>query len=307
MKVIVRPNGIYINKDRYNYTMLDNFIKSPVDLIDIDMYGSEIDVLKGAVNTLLTYRPELDIKLYESRIMKERERIIGLLALVCDLPIDITDNGDRIHVITNGSSEHGISHFRGHQFKYYRNRGPESIMFFTGWTSEVNLREKLLCDDEVVYDVGAHIGAWTIPAALIGKEVYAFEPNIDCCDILHDNLALNGLNNVTVHNIALSNGSWNATVNSCYNDNNTSRAIKLDKVFADPPDFIKIDVEGAELEVIAGARETIHKHKPRLFVETHKMGDRDTYEDVRDLVLKIVPDYLVESEKGLYHIFWPPN
>jgi len=44
---------------------------------------------------------------------------------------------------------------------------------------------------------------------------------------------------------------------------------KIDGMDIPKPDFIKIDVEGFELDVINGALETIRRYKPGIFVEIH--------------------------------------
>ena len=319
--MIIRPTGIYLDDGtRHNYTMLDNLIDGPVKLLDIDMYGSEIDALKGAAKTIIMYRPELLITLHEDRIMKERERIIGLLSDIFELPIDITDEGDKLHVKI-ADPDLVTSYFRGHSFQYHRQLGApngsvcddsEPIMYFDGWTTEVKLREKCLKDNDVVYDLGAHIGSWTIPAALICKHVYAWEPNIDCTKILRANLSLNKLDDrVTIHNAGLGGG-----INSCFNGNNTIVTARLDEYDAImPPNFIKIDVEGAELDVIKGAQETIKRYKPRMLIEVHNLGSdiidgcvvggHNTYDDVMKAVMKLVPSYNTEVDKGTYCIFTP--
>ncbi len=279
--------------------MLDNFIKSPVDLIDIDMYGSEIDVLKGAAKTIIVYRPELLITLHEDRIMRERERIIGLLT-GCELPIDVKEKDGKLHVKI-GNDDIGTCWFRNHEYRYYRKQGPEPIFYFTGWTSEVKLREKCLRDGEVVYDVGAHIGGWTIPAAIIGKHVYSFEPNINCTNILGNNILLNNLQD----KVSVYNTGCGGPIRTCYNDNNTTQNHGLDEFLGPPPDFIKIDVEGAELDVIKGAQETIKKYRPRIFVEAHTIDGYNSYDDVMKLVMELVPDYHTEVDKGAYCIFYP--
>ena len=299
----VRPTGIYVEGTRCNYTKLDS-LGVPVSFIDIDMYGSEIDVLKGAGATIIMQRPELLITLHEDRIMKERERIIGLLSNIFDLPIDVKDEGNKLHVWIRDNNK-SVSYFRGRRFEYYRYRGTDAkpIMYFDGWTKEVNFRNKFLREGEVVYDLGAHIGSWTIPAALISKKVCAFEPNIDSVSILRDNISLNKLKNVDVVNTALSNGGP-VVINSCHNDNNTDLMSKLDDFRLPPPDFIKIDVEGAEVALLEGAQETISRYKPRIFVETHIMGGEigedgqvvgghNTYDSVMDLL-----PYVTEVDRG---------
>lgn len=304
--MIIRPTGIILDDGaRRNYTMLDNLtdLIGPVKLLDIDMYGSEIDVLKGAVRTIIMYKPDVIVTLHEDRIMKERERIIAFFACVLGLPINIEEHTDMLYIYIRDTDIAETS-FRGHKFKFYRNRGPEPIMYFTGWTSEVKLREKLLRPDEVVYDLGAHIGGWTIPAALISKHVEAFEPNIDCVQILNQNLNLNKLTDkVTVHNVGLG-----GKINSCFNDNNTSDSSTLDEMVwgqaLTPPSFIKIDVEGAELEVLRGAQETIQTFRPRIFVEAHTIDGHNTYDKIIKMVMELVPEYHIEFDRGSWCIFY---
>ena len=309
----VRPSGIYTDK-RYPYVTLDSF-GAPVEYIDIDMFGSEIDVLKGAKETLIKYKPELLITLYDWRVMKERERIIGLLTNIFGLRIDVKDEGGgnerahKLHIWIKdwAKGETSTYWFRDHEL-HYHSRGPEPIFYFTGWTKEVRFRDRYIRKGEVVYDLGAHIGGWTLPMAL-ENTVYAFEPDKDAVKILEDNIRLNNLNTVQVFNVAIGNNQ-KPNMNNCYSSNMVTQWITLDDFVTrgPPPDFIKIDVEGDELEVLQGAQETISRYKPRIFIETHIIdaepmpdgtikGGFNTYQDTLDYLLSLAP-YKTEVEEG---------
>ena len=123
---------------------------------------------------------------------------------------------------------------------------------------------------EIIFDIGANVGVYSCifatkyPRAV----VYAFEPVPTTYTVLQKNIKANGLEkHIVAHNFAL----WSKTgrVNMGMPDNRDQRnsglfsayhtdnqveimAIPLDSALNVKPDFIKIDVEGAEAEVIKG-------------------------------------------------------
>ena len=185
--------------------------------------------------------------------------------------------------------------FRGHKFNYL-DEGPEPYDMFEGWTHEAKAREACLREGDVVIDVGACIGSWTIPAAIIGKHVYAFEPNKEYCMILGKNADLNGLQNIDLIPEVI----WNKNTKVVYNNwiarnGESSRpmtyAITLDTFCKDKrPDFIKIDVESAELKVIEGAQNVIRDINPRILVEVHHQYNI-TDDQIVEAILSINQDY----------------
>jgi len=99
--------------------------------------------------------------------------------------------------------------------------------------------------DDIVLDIGAHIGAITVPLAMTARHVYAVEPV--WADVLERNIALNNLSNVTVLRSALSDGNGHGAFHF------SSRSGEADTMpFCDllqvtgPVDFLKVDCEGAE-------------------------------------------------------------
>lgn len=133
----------------------------------------------------------------------------------------------------------------------------------------------LLRADDVVYEVGGHIGSWT---AFLGQRVesghvHVFEPELNCRGRLVTNVRLNRLDNVTVHPFAASDRSGTAAfgVVDRFADGRHSLEIRPDHArvtsvatlaLDDAPDrlgiarptALKLDVEGSEARVIAGAR-----------------------------------------------------
>lgn len=140
----------------------------------------------------------------------------------------------------------------------------------------------LLIDPEgVVLDVGANIGT---TSAIFSQhvpegQVYAFEPGPNAFAALEANIAANGLSNVKPINLAVcakpgtvrfvensayghitADGSGSDVASGTIDDFVASRALKR-------VDLIKIDVEGFERDVLAGAAETIEKFAPVIYME----------------------------------------
>jgi FkbM family methyltransferase len=140
-----------------------------------------------------------------------------------------------------------------------------------------------------VLDVGANLGWFTTHLSLlVGKNgrVDAFEPRSDLLDLLVKTIAENRLTNVTTHNFALgsqnSNGQmiWSAHDINPGGTNLVSTDFAAPEIIAQPVlvrtldscishriDFIKIDVEGAELLVFKGAQRMLTKDRPVILVE----------------------------------------
>ena len=146
--------------------------------------------------------------------------------------------------------------------------------------SALDIINQYLPDNAVILDIGSHSVYWAIERN--AKKVYAFEPLKSTYEILARNIKLNSLNKTVIpYNIGFYSEKTNAVVR-CYNlqnIGNTSflpksdgrfKLITLDSMsFNEKIDLIKIDVEGAEVEVLNGGIKTINKHKPVIVIETY--------------------------------------
>jgi len=146
----------------------------------------------------------------------------------------------------------------------------------------------------VVYDVGASEGMFTLFfASRVGAlgHVVAFEPQPESYERLVTNVALNGFGNVTAIPVAVGaergeltfstptkTGSMSASpdVRARMGEAAQTSTFRVTSVDAEidarnlpQPDFIKIDVEGLEFDVLRGMRQTLNARTPDLFIEVH--------------------------------------
>ncbi|KUY54293.1 FkbM family methyltransferase [Burkholderia sp. RF2-non_BP3] len=185
----------------------------------------------------------------------------------------------------------------------------------------------VLCDNGAqVLDIGANIGCTALALSQIVGEgkVVAFEPVPRTFANLSKNVGM--LSNVAIHNFAL--GSQAGTVPMQGSEGDSAGAFvanqfqianagyfqvevpvrTLDEAFPslglDRIDFIKIDVEGFELDVFEGGRETLQRFKPRVVLEMNhfclNMFRRITYPEFRERLLRIFPYvYAVDGTRYL--------
>ena len=133
---------------------------------------------------------------------------------------------------------------------------------------------------KTIIDIGAWWGPWTLWWQGRAEKIIAFEPNPDVFLDLKQNT--NKLNNCTIHNTAL--GDTNGNVSMQYETHSGTYHIKdyngsislrtLDSYNFQNVDIIKIDVEGFEIPVLNGSKETILSHRPWIQIEGNKSGER---------------------------------
>lgn len=178
---------------------------------------------------------------------------------------------------------------------------------------------------KTVFDVGAYVGIYTMFfARAVGKNGYvvAFEPNPRNREELTHNVGLNKFENVSIRPIGV--GDRHQWMNLVYgpiyrsrgslkkdNDRVTHPTPKgyesvkvevypLDSLVEDgeapPPDFVKIDVEGFEMEVLRGMAKIIERSHPELFIEIH--GEM-SQEMVDFLLTRVYALHHIEADKRI--------
>lgn len=139
---------------------------------------------------------------------------------------------------------------------------------------------------DIVWDIGAHAGFFTLACAPRCREVVACEPLASNLAFLARHVAINRLANVRIVDAALTDvagarvsfgGSSSSYQNRIGGEDaqasgQTVRTETVDHLVQaglPPPSIVKMDVEGAEAAVLRGALSTIARHRPRLMVAVH--------------------------------------
>lgn len=164
-----------------------------------------------------------------------------------------------------------------------------SLEVYGEWyEAELSLLRQAIKPGNTIVDIGANIGTHTVAfARMTGPQgfVLAFEPQTLLHGILSANLRMNDLHWTRAYNRAVGRahgvlkipysnpvqeqnfGGFNAFGHA---DGDPIELIRLDDMGLTQCHLIKIDVEGAEADVLAGAENTIRKFRPTLFVESNK-------------------------------------
>jgi FkbM family methyltransferase len=136
----------------------------------------------------------------------------------------------------------------------------------------------------VFWDVGANVGFYSLLASglVASGKVFAFEPVPRNLAYLREHLALNRVTNVEVLTIAVSdrNGASSFEIEETgfmghlsSEGNMTVSTATLDSLVEAgrvlPPDYVKMDIEGAELLALRGASRAFQRFRPVLFLATH--------------------------------------
>jgi len=163
---------------------------------------------------------------------------------------------------------------------------------------EIEWMKALTNPESFVLDIGANIGTHVIGIAPHVKRVMAFEPDPDNFDLLVKNVSTTMCSNVTPVPAAASDVMGQVGTQFDYGKTRVTAsgeipATPIDMIEGLPRiDFVKIDVEGMELKVLNGMRQTIASYKPQMLIE---MQDPTTYAKTYDFL------------NGFgYNIYWLP-
>jgi FkbM family methyltransferase len=168
--------------------------------------------------------------------------------------------------------------------------------------AEVHILRSFLGEGSVAIDIGANIGDLTIPMSrFVGNSgrIFAVESHPETFNVLCANLALNAIQNVRPLNVFLAEAGTGRQLDGAWGrDAYIGRTweptyVALDSLALGQCDFIKIDVDGAELSILRSGMMLIEKYRPVLYFEN----------DNRDLSQELLT--LVMDELG-YSAYWHP-
>lgn len=183
--------------------------------------------------------------------------------------------------------------------------------------------EQFLTSNGVFVDIGAHIGTYSVLLSKKCKEVISFEPQKDTFDCLNVGLCINDCHNIKAYNVALSSQEGTLTLHHVSKDgggsslrsdilNTSNQAIigeepvsvkTLDSYELENIEFMKLDVEGNELEVIKGAIKTlVNSRFPPFIFEAWK---DDWYRTEREALIHYIRKlgYKVHPITGYSNMF----
>lgn len=190
--------------------------------------------------------------------------------------------------------------------------------------AETRLWQRILCPGDIVFDIGANWGYWTLVAANTVKEsgtVVAFEPLPMTASALEQNIHASNAKNVIIRPHAVGDKDSLLTIYSFHNDPchtrtsaNTQIGLQVQNTIQVPvktlsavtqelkiqPDFIKIDAEGSEFPILKGYKEVLTSAKaPFISVE---------YNEATAKAMGYHPQEILDwlSDLG-YQIFLPRN
>lgn len=188
---------------------------------------------------------------------------------------------------TSGVIRHGV----GTGLRFDAAGSSPGFLFGTSDPDEQAVLVRFLKRGAVCYDIGANVGFFAVLAArLVGPtgRVYAFEPFPNSAAAVRRNAALNNFTHLEVIEAAVAAAPGEASLqigsvsgtNSIVFDRTEGelkvKLVSIDSFVQEPcrslPDFVMIDAEGAEIDVLKGMAATIRARRPVILCEVHWIG-----------------------------------
>ncbi len=195
------------------------------------------------------------------------------------------------------------------------------------YEKELTIIDRFSDKSKNALDIGVYRGVYSLKLSQNFNQIHSFEPNPLLFPYLNINLK-KIIKNINLYNLALSNKSGETELKlpvrskSIFKENIEElyqlgaasihpknefedfkkvrvKIDKLDNISINNIGFMKIDVEGHELEVIEGAKETITKDKPILLIEIEKRHSKRPVEETIEKICNLNYECFFVKDKEL--------
>lgn len=183
---------------------------------------------------------------------------------------------------------------------------------------EVELILKHMGENDIVLDLGANVGNHAIALAATRPDatIHVFEPITKTCKLLRRNIALNDLKNIDASNLDIAIGAEDGVLNMVQRINLASSREAMEGVGPTVPkralrdlwpervDFIKMDVEGAELSIIRSVLDLIRRDNTKIILECYKSTAERDFSDLAALGLEQID---IIEQSAVFNVLVQPK
>jgi len=220
-----------------------------------------------------------------SKMKKKVENLIKSMIVLKNWPMYFLDRFAKSNV--------KLETRKGIKFKLRKRSADKGIILEVFFEKTYAPKGFEIKEGDVVIDIGAHIGVFSLFASLYTKnKIFSFEPLPENFKLLNENIKLNKKNNIKTFNLAVCGDEKSRYI--FYDESNTGghslfkkgsrkikiKCIKLENIFKklkiERCNFLKIDCEGCEYEILTKADKEVFKKIDKIVMETHGIFPNET-------------------------------